>query len=144
MVEIEKLIRPHLKNIKPYSSARDEFSGEEGIFLDANENPCGDLNRYPDPYQIRLKEELSKLKSMERENIFLGNGSDEIIDLLIRTFCKPGLEKVMIFEPTFGMYESSARINDVEVVSVKLTETFQINLGEVKPFLSDSKLKIIF
>lgn len=130
MFEVEKLIRPHLKELVPYSSARDEFSGDEGIFLDANENPYGNLNRYPDPCQSKLKKKISRLKNIGTGQIFLGNGSDEIIDLLFRIFCNPGTDKAMIFEPTFGMYEASAQINEVEMVKIQLNEAFQIDLGD--------------
>lgn len=130
MFEPEKCVRPHLKKLIPYASARSEYSSDEGIFLDANENPYGNFNRYPDPFQTKVKEEISKLKHIGTEQIFLGNGSDEIIDLIFRIFCKPGTDKAMIFDPTFGMYEASARVNDVDLVRMKLNNKFQIDLDD--------------
>jgi histidinol-phosphate aminotransferase len=97
MVELEKLVRTNIIALKPYSSARDDFSGEAGIFLDANENPFGDLNRYPDPHQQTLKDKLKDLKKLSIKQVFIGNGSDEVIDLLIRIFCNPSLDKVIIW-----------------------------------------------
>jgi histidinol-phosphate aminotransferase len=145
MFELEKLIRPNILSLKPYSSARDEYSANEGIFLDANENPFGYYNRYPDPYQKTLKEKLSLLKNVPVENIFIGNGSDEVIDLTFRIFCNPGIDKVVIFPPTYGMYEVLAKINNVEVISIPLDENFQINLDQ---YLSNKELlstaKILF
>jgi histidinol-phosphate aminotransferase len=127
MFQLEKLIRPNILTLKPYSSARDEFKGKDGIFLDANENPFGNLNRYPDPYQIALKEKLSTLKNIATENIFVGNGSDEVIDLAFRIFCNPDNAKVIVCPPTYGMYEVSANINDVEVISIPLDKYFQLD-----------------
>ena len=96
MFELEKLVRANIIALKPYSSARDEFNGEAGIFLDANENPFGDFNRYPDPHQQTLKDKLKDLKQVSSKQIFIGNGSDEVIDLLIRIFCNPSLDKVIV------------------------------------------------
>lgn len=147
MVDIEDLVCPHIKELSPYSSARDEISGvnaENGVFLDANENPYGPFNRYPDPYQNRLKNKISELKGVTEKQIFPGNGSDEIIDLLFKVFCISGSDKVMIFEPTFGMYQTSARINNIGLVPVELTDSFEINLDEVAAHLDDSGLKMIF
>jgi histidinol-phosphate aminotransferase len=127
MFQLEKIIRPNILALKPYSSARDEFKGKDGIFLDANENPFGHLNRYPDPYQIALKEKLSTLKNIATENIFVGNGSDEVIDLAFRIFCNPDNAKVIVCPPTYGMYEVSANINDVEVISIPLDKYFQLD-----------------
>jgi histidinol-phosphate aminotransferase len=147
MVDIEKLIRPHLKELAPYSSARDDFSGEEGVFLDANENPYGNFNRYPDPFHRRLKNEIGSIRKIDTECIFTGNGSDEIIDLLFRIFCNPGRDKAIVFEPTFGMYAAQARLNNVALIRMELTEKFQINLNDVvlqtqlKP---DSAAKLVF
>jgi len=143
-MDLEKLIRPNIKSLKAYSSARDEFSGTEGVFLDANENPYGDLNRYPDPYQKALKAKLSEIKNVDTENIFVGNGSDEIIDLVFRIFCKPGKDKALIFSPTYGMYDVSAVINDVELIKVPLLNNFQIDLSTLTPYLKDDELKLIF
>jgi histidinol-phosphate aminotransferase len=144
MFNVNKLIRGNVKKLTPYSCARDEYKGKAGIFMDANENPYGDLNRYPDPYQKDLKAAISKLKGKEEENLFLGNGSDEIIDLCFRIFCNPGIDRVLTFTPTYGMYEVSAAINDVDVVKVPLDENFQITLEKTKPWLSDKHLKLIF
>jgi histidinol-phosphate aminotransferase len=144
MFNLNTLVRPNILNLEPYSSARDEFSGSEGIFLDANENPFGSLNRYPDPFQKQLKQKLSEIKSVATENIFLGNGSDEIIDLCFRIFCEPGKDKALTFVPTYGMYDVSANINNVELVKVNLDDTFQINKTEALPLLSDASLKLIF
>lgn len=143
-IDIKNLVRKNILNLKPYSSARDEFEGENGIFLDANENPFGKLNRYPDPTQRKIKERLSELNQISTENIFLGNGSDEVIDLAFRIFCEPKKDKVLTFSPTYGMYEVSANINDVELINVELNEDFQIDLESLKPYLNDENLKIIF
>jgi len=143
-IDIQKLVRKNILNLKPYSSARDEFEGENGIFLDANENPFGELNRYPDPYQRKIKQKLSAINQIPIENIFLGNGSDEVIDLAFRIFCEPGKDKVLTFSPTYGMYEVSANINNVELINLELNEDFQIDLKTLKPYLNDENLKIIF
>lgn len=144
MIDIEKQIRTNIKNMKPYSSARNEFIGNNGIFLDANENPFGENNRYPDPYQNKLKQAISNLKKVAVENLFLGNGSDEAIDLAFRIFCEPKQHKALQFSPTNGMYEVWATINDIELVSVDLTDDFQIDIEKVKPFLIDKNVKLIF
>ena len=112
--KIQALVRKNIQALDPYSSARDEYSGKEGIFLDANENPFGIYNRYPDPYQPALKEKLAELKNISTKQIFIGNGSDEAIDLAFRIFCEPGKDKALTFVPTYGMYEVSANINNVE------------------------------
>lgn len=134
--DLKKLLRPHIAGLKPYSSARDEYSGKAGVFLDANENPLGSItrenyNRYPDPYQSLLKEQIAKLKKVSADQIFLGNGSDEAIDLLFRAFCRPGIDNVIIMPPTYGMYEVSAGINDVPVKKVPLSPDFQLEPREV-------------
>lgn len=143
------LLRPHLRELKPYSSARDEFSGTASVYLDANENPYGPAsgpayNRYPDPYQQELKKALCALKGVAPEQVFLGNGSDEPIDLLIRAFCEPGKDKIMLTPPTYGMYAVSAGINNVEMLSVPLLPNFQLNMPELLPALEDEKLKLVF
>lgn len=143
-IDIKNLVRKNILNLKPYSSARDEFEGENGIFLDANENPFGELNRYPDPYQLKIKQKLSELNQISTENIFLGNGSDEVIDLAFRIFCEPKKDKVLTFSPTYGMYEVSANINDVELINLDLNDNFQIDLETLKPYFEDENLKIIF
>jgi histidinol-phosphate aminotransferase len=131
MFQLEKIIRQNILSLKPYSSARDEFKGKDGIFLDANENPFGHLNRYPDPYQKALKEKLSALKNIATENIFVGNGSDEVIDLAFRIFCNPSKDQVIVCPPTYGMYEVSANINDVKIISIPLDENFQLDVERI-------------
>ncbi len=144
MIEIDKLVRQNVLKLTPYSCARDEFKGSSGIFMDANENPFGRLNRYPDPYQSKLKAAISKFKGIPEEKIFLGNGSDEIIDLSFRIFCNPGTDRVLTFPPTYGMYEVSAAANDVIVIKIPLNENFQIDLRKAELELSDKNLKIVF
>lgn len=144
MKALTQLVRKNIQELKPYSSARDESPELEGIFLDANENPFGIYNRYPDPYQVALKQELSKQKEIPEENIFIGNGSDEVIDLLIRIFCEPGRDKALTFVPTYGMYKVSAQINDVELIEIPLDESFQIDFDRFTPYALDEKLKLIF
>lgn len=136
MVNLQALVRPNIKNLQPYSSARDEFHGPAAIFLDANENSLGStldkpLNRYPDPRQKALKERISQIKNIQRERIFLGNGSDEAIDLLIRAFCEPGRDHILIMPPTYGMYRVCAEINNVAVEEVPLRPGFQMDVQQV-------------
>ncbi|MCH7398475.1 histidinol-phosphate transaminase [Belliella sp. DSM 107340] len=145
---LEKLLRPHIANIKPYSSARDEYSGKAGIFLDANENPFGSMasgsfNRYPDPYQLDIKQKLAEVKNVFANQIFLGNGSDEAIDLLMRAFCIPGQDNIILLPPTYGMYEVSAGINDIEIQKVNLTEDYQLRPDAILEAVNEST-KIIF
>jgi histidinol-phosphate aminotransferase len=144
MDDIKKLVRENVIRLTPYSCARDDFNGSSGIFMDANENPYGNLNRYPDPYQKELKAAVSRFKGIEEEKIFLGNGSDEIIDLCFRIFCNPGKDIALTFTPTYGMYEVSASVNDVRIIKIPLNESFQIDVSKVEPFLSDNNLKLIF
>lgn len=144
MKKVEELVRDNVRKLVPYSCARDDYGSNEGIFLDANENPFGELNRYPDPYHKKLRDKISQLRGVNVENIFLGNGSDEVIDLCYRVFCRPGVDKVMIFPPTYGMYEVSAAANDIEVIRVPLDETFNIDIRTASHFLDDSRLKLIF
>jgi len=148
MFSLEKLLRPNILNIQPYSSARDEYTGKEGVFLDANENPFDSVgtsgyNRYPDPHQEEVKHKISALKNTPVSSIFLGNGSDEPIDLLIRAFCEPKEDNIIILPPTYGMYRVSADINNVEVREVNLTPEYQINLPEVLKAI-DKNTKIIW
>jgi histidinol-phosphate aminotransferase len=125
MMDLEKLVRNNIKALKPYSSARDEFSGEAEVFLDANENPFNNpYNRYPDPLQWTLKEKIGAIKHIDPKKIFLGNGSDEPIDIVFRAFCEPGIDNVVSIDPTYGMYQVAADINNVEVHKVKLNEDF--------------------
>ena len=142
--QINTLVRKNILSLKPYSSARDEFSGSDGVFLDANENPFGELNRYPDPHQQELKHKLSAIKNVPVSSVFVGNGSDEVIDLTFRIFCNPGKDKALTFSPTYGMYEVSAEINDVELIKIPLTTDFQIDFDSLKNYLGDENLKLIF
>lgn len=145
MFELEKLVRKNVLKLKPYSSARDDFQGSASVYLDANENPypASRYNRYPDPHQVKLKQVISEIKGIQAEQIFLGNGSDEPIDLLIRAFCEPGVDNVLIPQPTYGMYTVSAEINNVAIKSVKLTPDFDL---DVKTSLQtiDTNTKLIF
>lgn len=129
--DLQSLVRPNILALQPYSSARDEFAGNEGIFLDANENPFGSRNRYPDPHQRLLKNALSERKQIPTESIFIGNGSDEVIDLIYRIFCEPREDKVIICPPTYGMYEVSANINNVEIIRVPLTKQFELEIDNI-------------
>ena len=142
MTDINLLLRENIKNLIPYASARDEFSGSAHIFLDANENSLGSpitpaYNRYPDPHQVKIKEQLSQIKGLPPQNIFLGNGSDECIDLLYRAFCNPGKDNVIIHPPTYGMYEVSAHIHDVEVRRAPLTENFELDLAAMEELVDE-------
>lgn len=146
--ELNQLLRPHIAKLQPYTSARDEYKGSEGIFLDANENPFGSVstqqfNRYPDPYQSKLKVKISEIKEVSPSQIFLGNGSDEAIDLLFRAFCRPGIDNVILLPPTYGMYEVSASINDVEIRKIPLTEDFQLQTDKILE-KADAQSKILF
>ena len=146
--DLNSLVRENIKKMTPYSSARHEFSGSASIFLDANENSFGSplpdsFNRYPDPLQLSVKEKLSKIKGVPEENIFLGNGSDEAIDLLYRIFCEPGRDNAMIFPPTYGMYEVCAEMNDVKVKKVTLTKEFQLDIAAIETAI-DPFTKLIF
>jgi histidinol-phosphate aminotransferase len=143
MFDLQKLLRKNICNLRPYSSARSEYTGA-GIFLDANENPFGKLNRYPDPGQYKLRQKISEIKRVSAENIFIGNGSDEVIDLLMRIFCTPGVDSILTFTPTYGMYEVAAAINDVDVLEVPLDKDFQIDTAPINKVFDDKKLKIIF
>lgn len=128
MFELSKQVRPNIFKLEPYSCARDEFKGEASVYLDANENPYNDpFCRYPDPLQKKVKEALSKIKGINKKNIFLGNGSDEAIDLVYRIFCDPKEDNVVAITPTYGMYKVCADINNVEYRSVELDEHFQIS-----------------
>ena len=149
-MDIKKLVRQNILNLKPYTSARDLYSN--GILLDANENSIGstfteinglNLNRYPDPHQNDLRDLISNRLNITKENLFFGVGSDEIIDLLIRIFCEPGKNRIMIPEPTYGMYRVSADINNVSIVSVLLNDDFQIDFDEIEKNYSED-IKVIF
>ncbi|TCD00930.1 histidinol-phosphate transaminase [Pedobacter psychroterrae] len=159
-MDINDLQRENIKNLKPYSTARDEYKGQASVFLDANENAFGspflnevddagdrgiqkNYNRYPDPLQLDLKDAISKIKGVPIENTFLGNGSDEAIDLLYRAFCEPGQDNVIILPPTYGMYEVSANINNVEIRKVDLLPDFQLDLEGIAEAI-DERTKLIF
>ncbi|GGZ26249.1 histidinol-phosphate aminotransferase [Echinicola pacifica] len=146
--DLKKLLRPHIAELKPYSSARDEYTGKEGVFLDANENPYGSItegnfNRYPDPYQYAIKAKLSIIKDISPSQIFLGNGSDEAIDLLMRAFCRPGKDNIIILPPTYGMYEVSADINDIQIKKVELSPDYQLRPDAILAEVNEDT-KIIF
>ncbi|CAM3949161.1 histidinol-phosphate transaminase [Flavobacterium antarcticum] len=141
---VKDLVRKNILNLAPYSSARDEYEGTEGVFLDANENPFGTYNRYPDPQQNELKARLAEIKNVKASQIFLGNGSDEVIDLAFRIFCEPNIDKALTFTPTYGMYEVSSNINSVELINVPLNKDFQIDRNSVETYFSDENLKLIF
>jgi len=149
MFDLKNILRPNIASLTPYSSAREDFKGNAEIYLDANENAIGSainshvLNRYPDPLQVEVKEKLGKIKEVPSINIFLGNGSDEAIDILIRAFCNPGKDNIIILPPTYGMYEVSARINDVGVRSVNLNTDLQIDMSEINSVI-DKNTKLIF
>ena len=145
MISLEQLVRPNIWKLAPYSSARDEYSGKEAhVFLDANENPYnGPYNRYPDPLQRELKQMLKKVKGVPEEMIFLGNGSDEAIDLAYRVFCNPGRDNVVAIAPTYGMYQVCADINDVEYRQVLLDENFDFKAADLLA-ACDEHTKIIW
>jgi histidinol-phosphate aminotransferase len=129
MLPLNQLLRSNILNLKPYSSARDEYTGNEGIFLDANENPFNEpYNRYPDPYQRILKGEIAILKNIDSTSIFLGNGSDEPIDLIYRAFCEPGKDNVVSIDPTYGMYQVAADVNNIAIKKVALTNQFELDV----------------
>ena len=145
---LDDLIRNNIKALKPYSSARHEFKGEASIFLDANENSFGsplktNYNRYPDPLQWELKSAITKIKGVPEENIFIGNGSDEVIDLALRIFCEPKKDNIIICPPTYGMYEVSANINDVEIRKINLLSSFHLDVDNILKAI-DANTKIIF
>ena len=146
--DLLKLVRKNIKELKPYSSARHEFTGKASVFLDANENAYGSpveerYNRYPDPLQWQLKFQLARIKGVPAENIFVGNGSDEIIDLAYRIFCEPKKDNVIICPPTYGMYEVSGNINDVEIKKVNLTADFQLDVESILNAV-DENTKLLF
>ena len=153
--ELNKIIRNNIKKLTPYSSARHEFTGKASVFLDANENafgspgfsPSGEAgvryNRYPDPLQWQLKFQLARIKGVPAENIFIGNGSDEVIDLAYRIFCNPAKDNVIICPPTYGMYEVSANINDVVIKKVNLTQDFQLDVEGILNAV-DGNTKLLF
>jgi histidinol-phosphate aminotransferase len=147
-MNFENFILPHIWSLKPYSSARDEFKGKEGVFLDANENPLGSgleesWNRYPDPLQLDIKERLATIKSCSTDQIFLGNGSDEAIDLIMRMTCQSGVHNIILCPPTYGMYEVSASINHIEQRKVSLTKNYQLDVDGILKTI-DSNTRLLF
>ncbi|WP_235917374.1 histidinol-phosphate transaminase [Hymenobacter busanensis] len=147
-MNLDKLIRPNVRAMQPYASARDEFQGEARVMLDANENSQGSVgpvafNRYPDPLQRSLKAEVARLKQVATEQIFLGNGSDEAIDLLLRLTCVPGQDSIVILPPTYGMYEVAAHLNDVRVERIPLTPDFHVSADAIDQVLASSA-KVVF
>ena len=146
--DIKKIVRPNIEILKAYSSAKDEYTGEANVLLDANENSLGSpltkwYNRYPDPYQKKVKEKLAFIKQIKAEQIFLGNGSDECIDILFRTFCEPGKDNIIICPPTYPMYEVGANINSIEIKSAPLLPNFQLNVAHIEQLVNE-QTKIIW
>jgi histidinol-phosphate aminotransferase len=147
-MNFKTFILEHIWNLKPYSSARDEFKGKEGVFLDANENPVGsglseNWNRYPDPLQITIKEQIAAIKSCHTDQIFLGNGSDEAIDLIMRMTCQSGVHNIILCPPTYGMYEVSASINNIEQRKVSLTKDYQLDVAGILQSI-DENTRLLF
>jgi histidinol-phosphate aminotransferase len=146
--ELDKLVRPNIKTLKPYSSAKDEYTCEAKVLLDANENSLGSpltkwYNRYPDPYQQKLKDKLAFVKQIAANQIFIGNGSDECIDILFRTFCEPGKDNIIICPPTYPMYEVSANINEIAIQKAPLLSDYQLNLAHIEQLVNPNT-KIIW
>ena len=143
-MELKQLIRPNILALKPYSCARDEFKGEASVYLDANENPMnGPYNRYPDPLQWPLKEKIAKLKKVQPEQIMLGNGSDEPIDLVVRIFCEPKVDNIVAMDPSYGMYQVCADVNNVEYRKVLLNDDYTLDADRLLA-ATDAHTKIIF
>jgi histidinol-phosphate aminotransferase len=146
--DIKKIVRPNIESLKAYSSAKDEYTGEANVLLDANENSLGSpltkwYNRYPDPYQKKVKEKLAFIKQIKAEQILLGNGSDECIDILFRTFCEPGKDNIIVCPPTYPMYEVGANINNIEIKSAPLLSNFQLNVAHIEQLVNE-RTKIIW
>lgn len=143
-MDLEKLVRPNIWALKAYSSARDEFKGEASVYLDANENPLNNpYNRYPDPLQWKLKQKVAEVKQVAPEKIFFGNGSDEPIDLVIRIFCEPAVDNIVAIDPTYGMYQVCAGVNNVEYRKVLLNQDYSLDADRVLARV-DSHTKLIF
>ncbi|MFN5475567.1 MAG: histidinol-phosphate transaminase, partial [Sphingobacteriales bacterium] len=148
MFNLNTLVRPNIQALVPYSSARDEFKGEADVFLDANENSLGSpllkwYNRYPDPLAMKVKEKITTIKGVPAQHIFLGNGSDEAIDIIYRVFCEPGVDNVITTPPTYGMYEVSAKINNIKLKKISLTPEFQLDLEALEEAI-DPFTKVIW
>jgi histidinol-phosphate aminotransferase len=143
-INVQQLVRPNLRDLTPYSSARDEFTGARGVFLDANENPFPTaVNRYPDPHHRALKKKLAYLKGVMEEEILIGNGSDEVLDLLFRAFCEPGIDKIVTIKPSYGMYNVLANINNIEIEEVALTTTFDIDEEAILKAAEGAKMIVL-
>ncbi len=143
-INIQKLARPHLRELTPYSSARDEFTGSQGVFLDANENPFPtSVNRYPDPHHRALKNKLATLKPVQEDQIIIGNGSDEILDLLFRAFCEPGRDRVVVIKPSYGMYKVLAHINNVAIEEVALSNAFDLDDKAILKAANGAKMIVL-
>ena len=142
--DIRLLLRPNIAALTPYSTARDEFAGEAQVYLDANESayPSG-FNRYPDPRQRELKKAIARIENVAVDNLFLGNGSDEAIDILLRVFCTPGIDNAVAISPSYGMYEVAAAINDVELRKVSLSEDFSLDVARLLA-AADDNTKVVF
>ncbi len=143
-MSIDNLVRENIKKLQPYSSARKEFTGRVDVMLDANELPYGELNRYPDPQQVELKQIIGKKNGLNAANVFIGNGSDEIIDLLIRIFCEPGKDQIAHCTPTYGMYAVNAAINNVGVIEISLDENFEVDASIIMSATANQNCKILF
>jgi histidinol-phosphate aminotransferase len=144
MIEINNKLRANIRTLKPYTTARDEYKGSAEVYIDANENPFGkDYSRYPDPYQYKLKERIAEIKAVDQRNIFIGNGSDEIIDLVFRAFCNPGVDNVLALDPSYGMYQVSASINDITIKKIALDSNFELDFQDIYSAI-DEKTKAIF
>lgn len=142
MINIQDFIKENIKNLVPYSSARSEFKSKQGIFLDANENPYGTYNRYPDPLQYKLKQKIAQLKKISENQIFLGNGSDEVLDVLMRIFLEPHQDSLLLFPPTYGMYEVLANINQIHIHKIPLNSDFQLPMKDIQNFLNYQQTKM--
>lgn len=144
MININKLVRKNVANMKAYSSARSEFSGLDGVFLDANENPYNNgVNRYPDPYQRSLKKKIAEIKAIDEQKIMLGNGSDEVLDLLFRAFCEPKQDNVIVTTPSYGMYGVLANLNNVELKNVQYEADFSLDVDKIIAAVDDNTKMII-
>lgn len=144
MININKLVRENVANMKAYSSARSEFSGLDGVFLDANENPYNNgVNRYPDPYQRSLKKKIAEIKAIDEQKIMLGNGSDEVLDLLFRAFCEPKQDNVIVTTPSYGMYGVLANLNNVELKNVQYEADFSLDVDKIIAAVDDNTKMII-
>ena len=141
---LNKMIRPHLAGVKSYQTLRDSYIGKQAIYLDANENPFGEFNRYPDGDPVQLKKKLAEINQAKTENIFLGNGSDELIDLTLRIFCEPAIDSILIMNSSFVMYEIYAKMNNVQVEKLQLNSDFELEKDKFLDTISTSQAKVLF